>query len=201
MLVLVAARGGGRLAVRRLPRPVRGGYEAGPTGYGLARELARRGVSAWWRRRARSRARRATGSRPTAATPNCWSGCCWRASCTRSASRAPRRRRCAISSARARRSACDLMRCRHRLSKLLLRHGIRFDDGRAWTERHRDWLAAISARLAGRAGDVCSTPRARSTRSCTAATRSSARSSRSLPELAVGDRRSPGCAACAASTP
>jgi len=25
----------------------------------------------------------------------------------------------------------DLMRCRHRLSKLLLRHGIRFDDGQA----------------------------------------------------------------------
>jgi transposase len=38
----------------------------------------------------------------------------------------------------------DLMRCRHRLSKLLLRHGIRFDDGRAWTERHRDWLATIT---------------------------------------------------------
>jgi transposase len=37
----------------------------------------------------------------------------------------------------------DLMRCRHRLSKLLLRHGIRFDDGRAWTERHRRWLAGI----------------------------------------------------------
>jgi transposase len=37
----------------------------------------------------------------------------------------------------------DLMRCRHRLSKLLLRHGIRFDDGRAWTERHRAWLASI----------------------------------------------------------
>ncbi len=27
-----------------LPRPVRVAYEAGPTGYGLARELARRGV-------------------------------------------------------------------------------------------------------------------------------------------------------------
>ena len=27
----------------------------------------------------------------------------------------------------------DLMRCRHRLSKLLLRHGIRFEDGDAWT--------------------------------------------------------------------
>jgi transposase len=35
------------------------------------------------------------------------------------------------------------MRCRHRLSKLLLRHGIRFDDGRAWTDRHRAWLAGI----------------------------------------------------------
>ena len=38
----------------------------------------------------------------------------------------------------------DLMRSRHRLSKLLLRHGIRFDDGRAWTDRHRAWLATIS---------------------------------------------------------
>jgi transposase len=38
----------------------------------------------------------------------------------------------------------DLMRCRHRLSKLLLRHGIRFDDGAAWTQRHRDWLATVT---------------------------------------------------------
>jgi transposase len=38
----------------------------------------------------------------------------------------------------------DLMRCRHRLSKLLLRHGIRFDDGPAWTQRHRDWLHTIA---------------------------------------------------------
>jgi transposase len=37
----------------------------------------------------------------------------------------------------------DLMRCRHRLSKLLLRHGIRFDDGNAWTDRHRAWLNGI----------------------------------------------------------
>jgi transposase len=37
----------------------------------------------------------------------------------------------------------DLMRSRHRVSKLLLRHGIRFDDGRAWTERHRQWLDAV----------------------------------------------------------
>jgi transposase len=37
----------------------------------------------------------------------------------------------------------DLMRCRHPLSKLMLRHGVRFDDGRAWTERHRAWPAAV----------------------------------------------------------
>ena len=38
----------------------------------------------------------------------------------------------------------DLMRCRHRLSKLLLRHGIRFDDGAAWTQRHHDWLGTVT---------------------------------------------------------
>jgi transposase len=38
----------------------------------------------------------------------------------------------------------DLMRARHRLSKLLLRHGIRFEDGNAWTDRHRRWLSTIS---------------------------------------------------------
>jgi transposase len=36
------------------------------------------------------------------------------------------------------------MRSRHRLSKLLLRHGIRFDDGAAWTTRHREWLQTIT---------------------------------------------------------
>ena len=35
------------------------------------------------------------------------------------------------------------MRNRHRLSKLLLRHGHRFDDGPAWTDRYRAWVAAI----------------------------------------------------------
>ena len=37
----------------------------------------------------------------------------------------------------------DLMRARHRLSKLLLRPGIRFEDGDAWTDRHRRWLATV----------------------------------------------------------
>jgi transposase len=34
----------------------------------------------------------------------------------------------------------DLMRARHRLSKLLLRHGIVYYDGAAWTSRHDAWL-------------------------------------------------------------
>ena len=58
-----------------LPRPVRAAYEAGPTGYGLARELdrARRGLR---RRGAEQDPARvaAIGSRPIAATPNCSSG-------------------------------------------------------------------------------------------------------------------------------
>ncbi|MGP0053178.1 MAG: transposase, partial [Solirubrobacteraceae bacterium] len=35
----------------------------------------------------------------------------------------------------------DLMRCRHRLSKLLLRHG-RVWDRSTWTQAHRQWLSA-----------------------------------------------------------
>ena len=53
-------RGGGVL--RRAAGPVRVAYEAGPTGFGLARALAaRRASSAWWPRRARSSARRRSG--------------------------------------------------------------------------------------------------------------------------------------------
>ena len=34
----------------------------------------------------------------------------------------------------------DLMRARHRLSKLLLRHGIVYYGGHAWTGKHETWL-------------------------------------------------------------
>ncbi len=38
----------------------------------------------------------------------------------------------------------DLMRARHRLSKLLLRHDVRYDDTSSrWGERHRAWLAKV----------------------------------------------------------
>ncbi|WP_232331300.1 transposase [Agromyces laixinhei] len=47
----------------------------------------------------------------------------------------------------------DLMRARHRLSKLLLRHGIVYDGGQAWTNPHDAWLRrqhleTLGARLA-----------------------------------------------------
>jgi transposase len=38
----------------------------------------------------------------------------------------------------------DLMRARHRLSKLLLRHDVRYDgEGDNWTRRHHDWLSKL----------------------------------------------------------
>jgi hypothetical protein len=38
----------------------------------------------------------------------------------------------------------DLMRARHRLAKLLLRHEIRFDGPQAnWTQAHLGWLAGV----------------------------------------------------------
>jgi transposase len=38
----------------------------------------------------------------------------------------------------------DLMRARHRLGKLLLRRGHRYETGKAWTGMHMRWLRALS---------------------------------------------------------
>jgi transposase len=46
--------------------------------------------------------------------------------------------------ARAREAARhDLQRCRHRLSKLLLRRGLHY-SGRNWTRKHRDWIEQLT---------------------------------------------------------
>lgn len=37
----------------------------------------------------------------------------------------------------------DLMRARNLVSKLLLRKGVVYGDGKAWTKRHREWLSRI----------------------------------------------------------
>jgi transposase len=125
-----------------LARPVRATYEAGPTGYGLARELQRRGIECIVC---------APGKIPRAPSERVKTD-------RRDAEhlvrlllagklhpvRVPGPAEEALRDlVRAREDVrVDLMRARHRLSKLLLRHGVRFED-RAWTERHARWLAAV----------------------------------------------------------
>jgi transposase len=126
-----------------LPGPVRAAYEAGPTGYGLARALARRRVQCVVA--APSKIPRGPGERVKTDRRDAellvrllWAG-------KLHAVRVPGDEEEALRDLVRAREAVrqDLMRCRHRLSKLLLRRGIRFDDGDAWTERHRRWLDQV----------------------------------------------------------
>jgi len=52
----------------------------------------------------------------------------------------------------------DLMRARHRLSKFLLRRGERYQDGAAWTPKHGRWLRSLSFEGCAQAtfADYCS---------------------------------------------
>jgi transposase len=127
-----------------LPRPVRATYEAGPTGYGLARELVRRGVDVVVA--APSKIPRASGERVKTDRRDAEHLVRLLLAGKLYAVRVPGAAEEALRDlVRAREAVrVDVMRCRHRLSKLLLRHGIRFDDGRAWTERHRQWLAGVA---------------------------------------------------------
>jgi len=125
-----------------LQAPVHATYEAGPTGYGLARELLASGVECIVA---------APGKIPRGATDRIKTD-------RRDAEhlvrlllagklhpvRVPGPAEEALRDlVRAREDIrTDLMRTRHRLSKLLLRHGLRF-GGKAWSTRHRDWLGRI----------------------------------------------------------
>ena len=127
-----------------LPRPVRAAYEAGPTGYGLARELERRGVGCVVA--APSKIPRASGDRVKTDRRDAEHLVRLLLAGKLHAVRVPGPEEEALRDlVRAREGVrVDLMRCRHRLSKLLLRHGVRFDEGPAWTQRHRDWLAQVA---------------------------------------------------------
>jgi transposase len=126
-----------------LPRPVRVAYEAGPTGYGLARELAKRRVECVVA--APSKIPRASGDRVKTDRRDAELLVRLLLAGKLHAVRVPGAEEEALRDlVRAREQVrVDLMRSRHRLSKLLLRHGIRFEDGHAWTERHRAWLNGI----------------------------------------------------------
>ncbi len=127
-----------------LPRPVRVAYEAGPTGYGLARELARRGVGCVVA--APSKIPRAAGDRVKTDRRDAELLARLLLAGKLHAVRVPGPEEEALRDlVRAREAVrMDLMRCRHRVSKLLLRHGIRFEDGDAWTGRHRQWLDTVA---------------------------------------------------------
>ena len=127
-----------------LPRPVRAAYEAGPTGYGLARELIKRRVGCVVA--APSKIPRAAGERVKTDRRDAEHLVRLLLAGKLHAVRVPGAEEEALRDLVRARDAvrADLMRCRHRLSKLLLRHGIRFDDGHAWTQRHRDWLATVT---------------------------------------------------------
>jgi transposase len=127
-----------------LPRPVRVAYEAGPTGYGLARELVKRRVECVVA--APSKIPRASGDRVKTDRRDAELLARLLLAGKLHAVRVPGAEEEALRDlVRAREGVrMDLMRCRHRLSKLLLRHGIRFEDGHAWTDRHRQWLNEIA---------------------------------------------------------
>jgi transposase len=127
-----------------LPRPVRVAYEAGPTGYGLAREVAKRGVECVVA--APSKIPRASGDRVKTDRRDAEHLVRLLLAGKLHPVRVPGDEEEALRDlVRAREAVrVDLMRARHRLSKLLLRHGIRFDDGAAWTQRHRDWLVTVT---------------------------------------------------------
>jgi transposase len=131
-----------------LPGPVVVAYEAGPTGFGLARALEAAGVRCVVV--ARSKLERPPGDRVKTDR--------------RDAERLARllvigelpgvrvptvAEEAARDLVRAREDArSDLMRARHRLSKLLLRQGLVF-EGAAWTRAHDRWLGQLRFDQAG----------------------------------------------------
>ena len=126
-----------------LPGPVRASYEAGPTGFGLARALEAAGVGcvvAAPGKIARPATDRVKTDRRDAEllVRLLMAG-------QLSAVRVPSVREEACRDlVRAREDVRgDLMRARHRVAKLLLRHDQRF-DGANWTAAHRQWLAGVA---------------------------------------------------------
>jgi transposase len=123
-----------------LAAPVAVAYEAGPTGFGLARQLAVAGVRCVVA--APSKLQRPAGDRvKTDARDALHLARLLRMDQIVAVSVPSVEQEAARDLVRAREDVRgDLMRCRHRLSKLLLRHGIVYCGGQAWTGVHETWL-------------------------------------------------------------
>ena len=123
-----------------LPGPVAVAYEAGPTGFGLYRALGAAGIRC--EVVAPSKLQRPSGDRvKTDAKDAVHLARLLRLGEFTAVSVPSVEQETARDLVRAREDARgDLMRARHRLSKLLLRQGIVYSAGRAWTGAHDGWL-------------------------------------------------------------
>ncbi len=123
-----------------LPGPVAVVYEAGPTGFGLYRALIADGVSCVVA--APSKLQRPSGDRVKTDTKDALHLARLVRLGEVTAVAVPSVDQEAARDLVRAREDCrgDLMRARHRLSKLLLRQGIVYCDGAAWTGTHDTWL-------------------------------------------------------------
>ena len=136
-----------------IPRPFQAVYEAGPTGYGLARRGGERGLDVvvcspgHITKNATDRIK--TDERD--ATRLARLLLAGELRLVRVPEPAEEQLRDLV---RAREDLrVDLMRCRHRISKFLLRREIYYPHpGNAWTGRHRDWLSGL--RFADRSSEL-----------------------------------------------
>lgn len=126
--------------IRALPGPVAVTYEAGPTGFDLYRALTAAGVRC--EVAAPSKLQKPSGERvKTDAKDAIHLARLLRLDEVTSVAIPSVDQEAARDLVRAREDCRgDLMRARHRLSKLLLRHGIVYYGGQAWTGKHDAWL-------------------------------------------------------------
>lgn len=125
-----------------LPGPVAVTYEAGPTGFGLARTLTAAGIAC--EVAAPSKLVRPPGDRvKTDARDAAHLARLLHLGQITPVTVPSASQEAARDLVRAREDCRgDLMSARHRVSKLLLRQGIVYSEGKAWTSRHELWLRA-----------------------------------------------------------
>lgn len=137
---LAANDGGIAEWVAGLPGPVLVVYEAGPTGFGLARLLTGEGIECLVA--APSKLQRPPGDRVKTDVRDAEHlarlALLGQITPVRVPGHADEAARDLV---RAREDVrADLMRARNRISKLLLRHGLVYSGGHAWTDAHYTWL-------------------------------------------------------------
>jgi len=128
--------------LRSLPQPVAVTYEAGPTGFGLARCLTEAAIVC--QVAAPSKLQRPAGNRvKTDARDAAHLARLLHLGEVVAVQIPTESQEAARDVARAREDCRgDLMRTRHRISKFLLRQGIVYYGGNAWTGKHEQWLRA-----------------------------------------------------------